>query len=109
MLQTAWLWLLAAGAVEIAMAISLKFSQGWTRPIPSVLGIVAALASVFLLTHAMRSLPAGTAYAIWTGIGSVGVTVLGIVLFGESVQPARLACIGLVIAGTVGLNFFNAA
>ncbi|NMV40593.1 DMT family transporter [Ralstonia insidiosa] len=109
MQQTAWLWLLAAGAVEIAMAISLKFAQGWTRPIPSVLGIVTALASVFLLTHAMRGLPAGTAYAIWTGIGSVGVTLLGVLVFGESMQPARLACIGLVIAGTVGLNFFNAA
>ena len=107
--QTAWLWLLAAGAVEIAMAISLKFAQGWTRLIPSVLGIALALASIFLLTHAMRGLPAGTAYAVWTGIGSVGVTLLGIVVFGESMQPARVACIAMVIAGTVGLNFFNAA
>ena len=104
----AWLILLAASGVEILMALALKYSHGWTRPWPSALGLVAALGSVFLLTYAMRNLPAGTAYAIWTGIGSVGISLLGIFLFGESAAPVRLACIALIVVGMVGLKLVEA-
>jgi FMN-dependent NADH-azoreductase len=97
----AWIVLFAAGMVEILMALALKFADGWTHPWPSALGIGAALLSIFLLTHALRDLPVGTAYAIWTGIGAVGITVLGMVLFGESAAPLRLVCIGLIVARTM--------
>lgn len=104
----AWILLIAASAVEIVMALALKYSQGWTRLIPSVLGIVAALASIFLLTLAIKHLPTGTAYAVWTGIGSIGITILGIVLFEESASPLRLVCIGLIVVGMVGLKLIGA-
>ena len=97
----AWLILVAASAVEIVMALALKYADGWTRFWPSVIGIAAALGSVFLLTLAMKQLPAGTAYAIWTGIGSVGITVLGIMLFGDSPSVARLLCIAMIVGGVV--------
>ena len=103
----AWLLLFAAGVVEILMALALKYSEGWTRPWPSALGIAAALLSIFLLTLALKQLPAGTAYAIWTGIGSVGITILGIVLFNESVSVLRLVFIGLIVAGTMGLKLLD--
>jgi quaternary ammonium compound-resistance protein SugE len=101
----AWLILLAASAVEILMGLSLKYADGWTRPVPSILGIVTALGSVYLLTFAMKDLPAGTAYAAWTGIGSVGITVLGMILFGDPVSWFRLACIALIIVAVAGLRF----
>lgn len=91
------------------MAVSLRFAQGWTRPILSVLGIVIAFANILLLTHVIYGPLIGTAYTIWIGIGSVSVAMLGIILFGESMQPTCLACIGLAIVGTVGLNSFNVA
>jgi quaternary ammonium compound-resistance protein SugE len=94
----AWFYLLAASIVEIAMALLLKSSQGWTRLWPSVLGVAAAGASIFFLTHAVKTLPVGTAYAIWTGIGSVGVTLIGILWMGESASPLRLLCVVLVVA-----------
>jgi quaternary ammonium compound-resistance protein SugE len=103
----AWLVLIAAGLVEIAMAMALKYAVGWTRVWPSVLGITFALASIFLLTHAVKSLPVTTAYAVWTGIGAVGVSVVGIILFNESAHPLRLACIGMVFAGIVGLHLLE--
>jgi quaternary ammonium compound-resistance protein SugE len=102
-----WLLLFAAGIVEIVMAVALKYTDGWTRVAPSVLGIGAALASIFLLTSALKSLPVGTAYAIWTGIGALGVTVGGIVLFNESSSPIRLACIALIVVGIAGLKFID--
>ncbi|HVJ62405.1 MAG TPA: multidrug efflux SMR transporter [Tahibacter sp.] len=101
----AWLLLLAASIVEIVMALALKYAHGWTRPWPSAIGVVAALASVYLLTLAMKDLPAGTAYAIWTGIGSVGITVLGIVLFGDSPSPLRLVFIAMIIVAVAGLKW----
>jgi len=104
----AWLLLFAAGAVEVLMALALKYAQGWTRPVPGALGVLAALASIFLLTHALRTLPAATAYAVWTGIGAVGVALLGIVLFGESAAPQRLLCIALIVAGIIGLRLLEA-
>lgn len=104
----AWWILLAASAVEIVMALALKYADGWTRFWPSAIGIAGALGSIFLLTLAMRHLPAGTAYAVWTGIGSVGITVLGIVLFGDSPSVARLACIALIVGGVAGLKLLEA-
>jgi quaternary ammonium compound-resistance protein SugE len=100
----AWFLLLAAGAIEVVMAISLKYADGWTKPLPSAVGILAALGSIFLLTQALKTLPAGSAYAVWTGIGAVGVTTYGILALGESASPSRLVCIALVATGIVGLR-----
>jgi quaternary ammonium compound-resistance protein SugE len=103
----AWILLLFAGLVEIVMAISLKFADGWTRFWPSVIGVAAGLASIVLLTFATRHLPVTTAYAVWTGIGAVGVTVIGMVVFGESTAPLRLVCIGFVFVGIIGLHLLD--
>ncbi|TCK34760.1 quaternary ammonium compound-resistance protein SugE [Paraburkholderia sp. BL8N3] len=104
----AWILLLGAGAIEIGMAVALRYADGWSRPVPSVIGIVLALASIFLLTHALKSLPAGTAYAVWTGIGAIGVAVVGVLAFGESTAPLRLVCIGLVVTGVARLRLLDA-
>jgi len=99
-----WLVLFLAGLFEVCWAVGLKYTEGFTRLWPTV-GTVAAMAVSFgLLSQAMKTLPLGTAYAIWTGIGAVGTALVGIVLFGESANPARLACIGLIAAGIVGLK-----
>ena len=100
----AWLYLLVAGLMEIAWAVGLKYTEGFTRLWPSVWTAVALVLSMILLAAAVRTLPLGTAYAVWTGIGAVGTAALGIFLFGESASPARLACIGLIVAGLVGLK-----
>lgn len=102
-----WLFLLAAGLVEIAMAAALKQSEDWSRLVPSVIGVLTALLSIYLLTRALRYLPLGPAYAIWTGIGSVGVVLMGVFFFGEALSAARLACIAMVIGGTVGLRMVH--
>ena len=100
----AWLMLLAAGLMEVGWAVGLKYTHGFTRLWPSV-GTIAAMAlSLGLLGFALRSLPLGTAYAVWTGIGSVGTVLVGIWLLGESADLARLGCIALIIAGIVGLK-----
>ncbi|MDG2526040.1 quaternary ammonium compound efflux SMR transporter SugE [Stenotrophomonas sp. HITSZ_GD] len=99
-----WIYLLLAGLFEIGFAIGLKYSQGFTRLWPSLGTAVAAAISLWLLTQALRTLPVGTAYAIWTGIGALGVAVLGMFLFGDSASWPRLACIGLIVAGVVGLK-----
>jgi quaternary ammonium compound-resistance protein SugE len=104
----AWLYLLVAGLMEVGWAVGLKYTEGFTRLWPSVWTAVALVLSMVLLAAAMRSLPLGTAYAIWTGIGAVGTAALGIFLFGESASPARLACIGLVVVGLVGLKLTSA-
>ena len=104
-----WIYLLLAGIFEIGFAIGLKYTEGFTRLWPSVGTIVAAGISLWLLTQALRSIPVGTAYAIWTGIGAVGVATLGVVLFSESASPARLGCIALIVAGVVGLKLFSPA
>ena len=104
-----WIYLLLAGIFEIGFAIGLKYTEGFTRLWPSVGTIVSAAISLWLLTQALRTIPVGTAYAIWTGIGAVGVATLGIALFSESVSPARLGCIALIIAGVVGLKLFSPA
>ena len=103
----AWGALLVAGLLEIGWALGLKYTDGWTRLWPSVLTIATMVASMYLLAYAVRTLPVGTAYAIWTGIGSVGVALIGIWLFGESAAIARLACIGLIVAGIVGLKMIT--
>lgn len=100
----AWVVLVIAGLFEIGWAIGLKYTEGFTRPWPTVGTVLAMLVSVALLGLAMRTLPVGTAYAVWTGIGAVGTVVLGIVLFGEPATAARLACVGLILAGIVGLK-----
>jgi quaternary ammonium compound-resistance protein SugE len=106
--KTAWLILIAAGILEIGWAVGLKYVQGFTRPVPSILTLMAMAASMGLLGLAARHLPIGTAYAVWTGIGVVGTVVLGIILFGETASPARIACIGLIIVGIAGLKFLPA-
>jgi len=103
----AWLYLLLAGVFEIGFAIGLKYTDGFTRLWPSVGTAVAAAISLWLLTQALRTIPVGTAYAVWTGIGAVGVATLGILLFSDSASPARLACIALIIAGVVGLKLVS--
>jgi quaternary ammonium compound-resistance protein SugE len=105
----AWIYLLFAGLLEVAWAIGLKYTEGFTRPWPTAATVAAMVASVILLGLALRTLPVGTAYAVWTGIGAVGVALLGIVLFGESASAARLACIGLILAGIVGLKLVTPA
>lgn len=99
-----WLIVLIAGFMETAWALGLKYSDGFTRLWPSVATIVGALASFWLLSVAMKSLPVGTAYAVWVGIGALGVAVLGIALFGESASLPRLAGIGLIVAGIIVLK-----
>jgi quaternary ammonium compound-resistance protein SugE len=101
----AWAILVVAGVFETAWAIGLKFTEGFTKPVPSILTVVAMALSMGLLGLAVRSLSVGTAYAVWTGIGSTGTVLLGIYLFGEPATAARLACIGLIVAGIVGLKF----
>jgi len=103
----AWLVLFVAGLFEVAWAIGLKYTEGFTRPWPTAGTVAAMIVSVVLLGVAMRSLPVGTAYAVWTGIGAVGTVVLGIVLFGESAELVRLVCVGLIIAGIIGLKLVS--
>jgi quaternary ammonium compound-resistance protein SugE len=100
----AWLILLAAAVLEITWALALKESEGFTRLVPSVLGVVTAIGSVGLLMLALRDLPVGTAYAVWTGLGAVGVALAGILLLGESASPERLACLAVVFTGVAGLR-----
>ena len=100
----AWLLLVFAGLLEIGWAIGLKYTKGFTELWPTVGTVTAMVASIGLLGVAMRSLPVGTAYAVWTGIGAVGTVLLGIFLFGESTAISRLICVALILAGIVGLK-----
>ena len=99
-----WLYLFIAGVLEIVWAIGLKYTAGFTRLVPSVITIVAMVASVWFLALALRTIPVGTGYAVWTGIGAVGTAVLGIILFAEPATAARLLSIGLIVAGILGLK-----
>ncbi len=101
----AWLILFIAGLFECAWAVGLKYSEGFARPVPSVLTIAAMLVSFWLLSIAMKTVPVGTAYAVWTGIGAAGVALAGMLLFNEPRDLARLLCIVLIIAGVAGLRF----
>ena len=103
-----WIYLLLAGLFEIGFALGMKYSEGFSKPLPTVATVVSALISLYLMSQAMKSIPVGTAYAIWTGIGAVGVATLGLVLFSESASPARLLCIALIVAGAIGLKLTSA-
>jgi quaternary ammonium compound-resistance protein SugE len=100
----AWGILLIAGLCEIAWAIGLKYTEGFSRLMPSVLTLAAMTVSILLLGWSLKTLPVGTAYAVWTGVGAVGTAILGMLLFGESREVARLVCIGLIVAGILGLK-----
>lgn len=104
----AWILLFIAGLFEVAWAVGLKYTEGFTRPWPTAATLVAMIASVVLLALAVRSLPLGTAYAVWTGIGTAGAVLLGIVLFNEPATLARLFFVGLIVAGIVGLKLVTA-
>jgi quaternary ammonium compound-resistance protein SugE len=100
----AWTYLVLAGLLEIGWAIGLKYTEGFTRLVPSILTGLSMVASVVLLGLALKTLPVGTGYAVWTGIGTVGTALLGIYLLGEPATAMRLACIGLIVAGILGLK-----
>lgn len=99
-----WLILVIAGLLEVIWAIGLKYTHGFTRLTPTLITVTAMVASVVLLSWAMKTLPVGTAYAVWTGIGAVGAAIAGIVLLGESASPARIISLCLIVAGIIGLK-----
>jgi quaternary ammonium compound-resistance protein SugE len=101
----AWILLIVAGLLETGWAIGLKYTEGFTRPIPSILTVVGIVASMYLLSVAARTLPIGTAYAVWVGIGAAGAVILGMLLLGESRNPARLLFLTLLLVSIVGLKF----
>ena len=103
----AWIILFIAGLFEIGWAVGLKFTEGFTRPIPIALTAVSLVLSMGLLGWAVKTLPLGTAYAVWTGIGAVGTAIVGIVVFKEPATAARLACLSLIVAGILGLKLFS--
>ena len=104
----AWLYLFVAGVFETAWAIGLKYSAGFTKFGPSVFTVVAMSVSLYLLALALRTIPVGTGYAVWTGIGTVGAAILGILLFNESREISRILCILLIVAGIIGLKLTSA-
>ena len=105
----AWALLSIAGILEIAFALSMKLSEGFTRLIPSLATVVTGASSVFLLSLALRTLQVGTAYAVWTGIGAAGTAILGMAVLGDSIAPMRVICIGLILAGVIGLRLASAS
>lgn len=100
----AWITLFIAGLFEVGWAIGLKYTHGFTRLLPTLLTLASMILSLGLLGLALKTLPVGTAYAVWTGVGTVGTALLGILLFGESTAALRLVCIGLILAGILGLK-----
>ena len=100
----AWIILVVAGLFEVGWAVGLKYTEGFTRLVPTGLTLMSMIISLGLLGLALRTLPLGTAYAVWTGVGTVGTALLGIALFGEPAQAMRLVCIGLIVAGIIGLK-----
>ncbi|WP_414707383.1 quaternary ammonium compound efflux SMR transporter SugE [Rhodopirellula sp. UBA1907] len=105
----AWGYLLIAGLLEIGWAVGLKYTDGFSRPVPTVITIVIMIASFFTLSLALREIPLGTGYAVWTGIGAVGTAIAGMILFGESKDAIRLACIAVIVAGIVGLKLASSS
>lgn len=100
----AWVLLIIAGLLEVGWAIGLKATEGWTRLVPSLLTIASMIFSFILLSQALKTLPISLAYAVWVGIGALGVAIVGMVFLGESASPLKLACIGLICAGIMGLK-----
>lgn len=103
----AWVLLGIAGVLEIAFALSMKSSEGFTRLIPGLLTVATGLSSVILLSFSLRTLPVGTGYAVWTGIGAAGTAILGIIVLGDSAEPMRILCIVLILAGVIGLKLVS--
>ncbi|ARM31861.1 multidrug efflux SMR transporter [Prosthecochloris sp. HL-130-GSB] len=103
----AWIYLLVGGVFECAWAVSLKLSDGFSRPVPALVTVVTMLISLWMLSLAMKTLPAGTAYAVWTGIGAAGVALIGMFVFGESRELLRIFCIFLIVVGVVGLRLVS--
>ena len=103
----AWLLLFVAGLLEVGWAVGLKYTEGFTRLVPSVLTLISMTASVGMLALALKELPMGTAYAVWTGSGAVGTAALGMYLFGDPATVARITCIGLIVAGIAGLKLVS--
>ncbi len=103
----AWLILILAGLFETAWAVGLKESRGFTRPVISVVTVVAMIVSLVLLSYSLKTLPLGTAYTVWTGIGALGTVILGMAIYRESADPRRLVCIGLIMAGILGLKLVS--
>lgn len=106
-MSSAWILLFIAGLLEVVWAIGLKYADGFSRPLPAVITIAAMIGSVWLLALALKEIPVGTGYAVWTGIGAVGTAILGIVLFSEAATVARLGCIALIVAGIIGLKLVS--
>lgn len=104
----AWMLLIIAAVIDVAMAVALKYTDGWTRFWPSLLGLLFANAAIYLLTHSLKNLPVGTAFAVFTGIGAIGITLIGIFHFHESTSPARLLSIALILTGIVTLKLLKA-
>ncbi len=100
----AWLYLFVAGLFEVGWAIGLKYTDGFSRPVPTMLTVASMVVSLGLLGLGLTTQPVGTAYAIWTGVGALGTAILGIILFGEPATALRLGCLGLIVAGIIGLK-----
>mgnify|MGYP003661938344 CR=1 FL=1 len=104
----AWTYLLIAGILELGWAIGLKYTEGFSKLWSSIFTIIAALLSFYTLSLALKTLPVGTGYAVWTGIGTVGTAILGIILFNEAKDPAKIICLVLIVSGILGLRFTSA-
>lgn len=102
-----WIHLLVAGFFEIFWAVGLKFSQGFSKILPSILTVIGMLASFYFLSLALKKLPLSIAYAIWTGIGTVGTVLFGVIYFGETISIAKIICVGMIIFGIIGLRILN--
>ena len=107
MVSAPWLCLFVAGCLEVVWALGIKYTDGFTKPIPSLITAGAMIGSVWLLAVALKSIPVGTGYAVWVGIGAVGAAIGGVILFGESKSLPRFACISLIVAGVIGLKLFT--
>jgi quaternary ammonium compound-resistance protein SugE len=105
---TAWIIVSLAGALEVLFSVTVKQSEGYTRLLPSVVSIGAAILSVWLMSLTLKALPLGTVYAVWAGIGAVGTAVIGVILFGEPANLARIACVAAIVVGIVGLQMQSA-
>lgn len=105
----AWFYLIIAGILEIVWAVAMKYSEGWTKLYPSLFTLISMGIGIYFLSLAVKSLPIGTAYAVWTGIGTIGTVVFGVIFFKESVDVIKVVCISLIVVGIVGLKLFHKA
>ena len=104
-----WMVLILAGVFEVVWAVGLKYTEGFTRPLPSVVTVMAMALSFFLLSWALRELPLGSAYAVWVGVGAIGTALVGVWLFGEALSPLKVLSLGLIVAGIAGLKLATSA